>query len=219
VAPQVPTPYCPPQSFELTPSVNAPDINPSDLLELREPHKCNHECCEWVEEPYVDWTKKPCPVNWWEFAIKEEKQPFCKTDCPQGPDKAQCVEAYGMLVTKKLVKVNTTKEAFCLEPVVKTKKVRKCVRCGMTVAGGPFNEGAGSAATTQTDAADKSPQATPTRSSGKRSEKPLIDLDASDDRQTTNGEPSDDVATKRQETISGMDITPVGHLTAQRSRQ
>ena len=47
------------------------------------------------------------------------------------------IEVLPVDAAKKLVKIETTKEAFCLEPVVKTKKVRKCVRCGTTVAGGP----------------------------------------------------------------------------------
>lgn len=200
-------------------SRTAPDINQSDLLELKDPHKCSHECCEWVEEPYIDWTKKSCPVQWWEFAIKEEKKPFCKTDCPQGPDKAVCVEAYGMLVTKKLVKVNKTKEAFCLEPVVKTKRVRKCVRCGTTVAGGPFDEGVTSTTTTRTESVEKALQAAPTRSTGKQSETRMINLQSSESRRSTRARPSDDDVTKRQPTISGMAIVPIGHLTAQAARQ
>ena len=87
----------------------------------------------------IRWREREVSLNWWEYAIAEEKQSFCKTECPRGEGTAECQEIFGTMVTKKLVRRETSMPAVQMEPYVESYRVQKCVRCGAVVSGGPFD--------------------------------------------------------------------------------
>ena len=116
-----------------------PEIHPDDYLNC-DPGKCQHEYCETVEEPVVRWQQVDVVLEGWEHIVEETKRPFCKTDCPT-PNRAECIESYGMVIKKTLVEKPKQLRAVRMEPFVDRYSVEKCVRCGMIVSGGPFSPG------------------------------------------------------------------------------